>query len=152
MKTIFRSTMTTLVFATLLALGAVAAFAQDPCSASEGITKLDTTIRELLPKKGTQDRKAAIDAGKQFLEKYGACPGTKDFSDYLTATVPKLEKIYAAQVEAERKQKLIDKFNAGLDNKNWDDVYSSGKDLLAGYPDELRVIEVVLGSIGLDET
>ncbi len=151
MKKIFRSAVTAMGIAAMLALGAVAIFAQDPCTDAEGISKLDGQIRELLPKKDIDSRKAAIDAGKQFLEKYGSCDGTKDFSDYLRTTVPKLEGIYAAMVEKIYKDKLIAKFNGGLDKKNWDDVYSAGKELLNKYPDEFRAAELVLGSIGLDE-
>lgn len=137
--------------AAVLALGTAAIFAQDPCSDAEGISKLDGQIRELLPKKDIDSRKAAIDAGKQFLEKYGACDGTKDFSDYLRVTVPKLEGILKVLIGDRDKKLLVDKFNGGLSKKNWDDVYSAGKELLANYPDEYRAAELVLGSIGLDE-
>lgn len=151
MKTIFRSAVTAMGIAAVLALGAAATFAQDPCADAEGIAKLDGQIRELLPKKDIDSRKAAIDAGKQYLEKYGSCDGTKDFSEYLRTTVPKLEKIYEAMKEDAYKKALIAKFNGGLDKKNWDDVYSAGKELLNKYPDEFRPAELVLGSIGLDE-
>ena len=156
MKTIFRSTIATLLFAAIMALGAAATFAQDPCADAEGIAKLDAQIRELLPKKGVDqneaDRRSAISLSKQFLEKYGACESTKEFSTYLTAAVPKLEKRLADYLAGIEKNKMIDRFNTGIKGKNWDEVYAAGKDLLAKYPDEFRVVEVVMGSIGLDET
>ncbi len=121
--------------AAVLALGAAAIFAQDPCSDADGISKLDGQIRELLPKKDIDSRKAAIDAGKQFLEKYGSCEGVKDFADYLRTTVPKLEEILKGLIkERVYKKALVAKFNGGLDKKNWDDVYSAGKELLAEVP------------------
>ncbi len=151
MKKIFRSAVTAIGIAAMLALGAVAIFAQDPCTDAEGISKLDGQIRELLPKKDKQSRKAAIDAGKQFLEKFGGCDGTKDFSDYLRVTVPKLETIYNAMVDKEYWDAVLAKFNDGLAKKNWDNVYSAGKELIAKKPDEYRAAELVLGSVGLDE-
>ena len=36
--------------------------------------------------------------------------------------------------------------------KNWDEVYTSGKEILANYPEKYRAALLVLGSIGLDET
>jgi len=46
---------------------------------------------------------------------------------------------------------LINRFDAAMKAKNWDEVYASGKDILAKYPDELSAVELVLGSIGYDE-
>ncbi len=156
MKTIFRSTVATLMFAAIMALGAAATFAQDPCADADGISKLDAQIRDMLTKKGIDDVKSTIDLSKQFLEKYGTCAATKDFSDYLTAAIPKLTtKLDRLRTEKEKKD-LVTRFDAALNStanpKNWDDLYAAGKDLLNKYPDDFRVVEVVLGSIGLDET
>lgn len=139
-----------------MALGAAAAFGQDACADVDGQAKLDAAFRALLPQKGVEqsidDRKAAISTGKQFLEKYGACPAAKEFSDYLTVTIPKLEKRLKEVQEKAKKDALVARFDTALKGSNWDDVYATGKELLNGWPDEYRVIEVVLGSIGLDET
>lgn len=137
--------------AAIIALGAVATFAQDPCTDADGQTKLSDSFRELYPKTTIDDKKATISAGKSFLEKYGACESAKEFSDYLKTAVPTLEKALAARIERERWQAILDKFNNGLKSKNWDDVYSAGKQIMSEKPDEFNGVELVLGSIGYDE-
>ncbi|MEP6944823.1 MAG: hypothetical protein ABJA02_02815 [Acidobacteriota bacterium] len=151
MKTIFRSTIATLIFAAILALGAVATFAQDPCADAEGQTKLGDEFRRLYALKDIPNRKLTIDTGKQFVEKYGSCPSTEELSTYLKKTLPILEAKVKEMEDAVVKAALVTRFDNGLKSKNWDDVYASGKELLAKYPDEFRAAELVLGSIGLDE-
>ena len=141
-----------LVLASIIALGAVAGFAQDPCTDADGQAKLSDSFRELYPKTSIDDKKATIAAGKQFLEKYGACESAKEFSDYLKTAVPTLEKALAARIERERFAALTKKFDDGLKSSNWADVYDAGKQILSEKPDDLREVELVLGSIGLDET
>ncbi len=138
--------------AAIIALGAVAGFAQDPCTDADGQTKLSDQFRELYPKTTIEDKKATIAAGKQFLEKYGACESAKEFSDYLKTAVPTLEKALATRIDRERFNALLKKFDDGLKASNWDDVYAAGKQILSEKPDDFRDAELVLGSIGLDET
>ncbi|MEP6789596.1 MAG: hypothetical protein ABJB40_14250, partial [Acidobacteriota bacterium] len=154
MKTIFRYTNVALILAALIALGAVAGMAQNPCEDAEGITALDTKFRELLAKKPPtlDDRKGAIDAGKQYLEKYGACDATKELSDYLKVQIPKLEIALDNAKKKDIEDKLVARFNTGLDAKNWDEVYSAGGELLANYGDKYRDVELALGTIGFDES
>ena len=152
MKTIFRQLTLGLIIAATIALGAVASFAQDPCTDADGQGKLSDSIRELLQKTSIDDKKATITAGKQFLEKYGACESAKEFSDYLKTAVPTIEKALAARIERERFAALTKKFDDGLKASNWADVYDAGKQILSEKPDEFRDAELVLGSIGLDET
>jgi len=47
--------------------------------------------------------------------------------------------------------KLIVRFNAALNAKNWDDVYASSKELMAKRPADFNGLELLLGSIGYDE-
>ncbi len=152
MKTIFRQLALGLMMAAFIALGAVAGFAQDPCSDADGQGKLYDRFGELFTKTTIDDKKATIAAGKQFLEKYGSCESAKDSSDYLKTAVPALEKALAARIESERFNALLTKFDNGLKTSNWDDVYDAGKQILSEKPDEFRDAELVLGSIGLDET
>lgn len=152
MKTIFRYTNAGLLLATVIALGAVTGFAQDPCTDADGQTVLSDKVRELFPKKDIESQKAKIDAGKQFLEKYGACDSAKEFSDYLKANITKWETAHAdAKVKGE-KDKLVARFNAGLTAKNWDELYSAGKELLTRWPDDFRDVQIALGMIGYDES
>src|SRR3954463_5776251 len=130
MKTIFRSTIATLIFAAIMALGAVATFAQDPCADADGQTKLGDEFRAAYPNKDIPGRQKAIELGKQFQEKYGACASAKELSDYLKSALPKMETALDALVKGKEKDVIVAKFNNGLKTKNWDDVYSAGQQLL----------------------
>ncbi len=152
MKTIFRFANMGLFLAAIIALGAVAGFAQDPCTDADGQTALSDKVRELFTHKDLPSLKLRIDAGKQFLDKYGACDSAKEFSDYLKTNIPKWEKAYADAMEKAAKDALIARFNNGLNSKNWDEVYSAGKEILGKYPDDFRDVELALGSIGYDES
>jgi len=152
MKTIIRSTNVALLLAAIIALGAAAGFAQDPCGDADGQTKLGDIFRELYPKKDIQGRKDAISAGKQFLEKYGACEPAKELSEYLKTTLPKMETNLAKAEKAARENEIANRFNTALKASNWDEVYKSGKELLAEDADKYRPVVLVLGSIGYDET
>ena len=153
MKRILRSLNMAVLLAALTVAGAIVGFAQDPCTDTAGQDALSNKVRELFPKTDLASQTAKIEAGKQFLEKYGSCEGTaKEFADYLKTNVPKWETTFAKVKENGEKDALIKKFDAGLTSKNWDDVYLAGKELINRWPDEFRAAELVLGSIGLDET
>ena len=150
MRTIFRYTNIALVLAVMVGIGAVAGFAQDPCGDAEGQLALSDKFRADFPKRDLPGRKSAIDTGKQFLEKYGACESAKDMADYLKANLPTMEKNYNALVAETEKQALYTRFDTAVKAKNWDDVYASGKEILAKEPEQLDVM-ITLGSIGYDE-
>ncbi len=141
------------MFAAVIAIGAVIGFGQNPCEDVDGQTKLDATFRANFSSTKTQaERKVALDAGKQFLEKYGSCEPVKEFADYLKGYLPKLDDQIKKKDRENEVKVIADKFLGGMKSKNWDDVYPSGKQLLAEDPDKYRDVEIVLGSIGLDET
>ena len=153
MKTIFRSLNGAVLLAALIVAGATVGFAQDPCTDTAGQDALSNKVRELFPKTDVPSQSAKIEAGKQFLEKYGSCEGTsKEFADYLKTNLPKWEAKLKGDTTKADQDPFIKKFNAGLTSKNWDDVYAAGKELIAQWPDDFRAAELVLGSIGLDET
>ena len=151
MKTIFRFANVGLLVAAIMAFGAIAGMAQNPCEDADGITKLGDTFRAQYADKTIPGRQTAIDTGKQFLDKYGACDGAKELVDYLKVQIPKMEDALHKMKDAAAKAELTGRFDTALKAKNWDDVYTSGKEVLAKYPDEFRAAELVLGSIGYDE-
>jgi hypothetical protein len=154
MKTIFRSFSAAAIFAAVIVLGAVTGFGQNPCEDADGQAKLDAAFRSnYQTAKPVADRKVALESGKQYLEKYGSCDGpTKEFSDYLKGYLPKLEASIKSQENKIRIDAIVNRFLDGMKSKNWDDVFASGKQLIAENPDDYRAVELVLGSIGLDET
>lgn len=145
-----------LLLSAILAVGAVTGFGQDNCADTAGQTTLSDKVRALFTDKTTGGMKNRIAAGKEFIEKYGACDSAKEFSTYLTSNVPKWEGTYAKMVAGDYQDALVKRFNAGINtgttSGNWDEVYATGKELLQKYPEDFRAASLVLGSIGLDET
>jgi len=144
--------------AVFLTTAGMSVFAQDACSDTASRDALDKTIRENSVIKTKEARKKTADAGKEYLEKYGACKDeagnliSADFVEWLKAKVPVYEKIYNQMVKDEKTAALEKQFFTGLESKSWDQVYASGKELLAMDPEKYRPAEIVLGSIGYDET
>ncbi len=151
MKTIFRHFNSALLVAAVLALGAVAGLAQDPCADTEAIAALDAKFRDNYAG-DLAKRKIAVAAGKEYIEKYGSCEASKDFVDYLNSYLPGMEDAIKAEEDKAAMAGLLKRFNDSLTANNWNEVYASGKEILAKKPDEYRDAELVLGSIGLDET
>lgn len=154
MKTIFRYTNLAILIAAIFALGAMAAFAQtatpSPCEdPAQGVAR--DKITELFKDKTLAGRKAYLEAGKAFLERFGACDSAKDMSEYLTPQLPKLEGVIRDMQKKDDIAALTTPFDAALKAKDWDKVYSLGKQILQKYPDDFRTVEIVLGSIGGEE-
>lgn len=153
MKTIFRYTNIGLLLAVVIAFGAVAGFAQNPCEDADGQTVLGDKVRAEFKDKTIDGRKKFVETGKQFLEKYGACEAAKELVDWLKINVPKNEDTIKKMIADKAEADLTARFDKAMLTKNWDEVYASGKEILDKYPgDTYRAIELVLGSIGLDET
>lgn len=151
MKTIFRYTNIAVLMAAFIALGTVSGLAQDPCADAEGQTTLGDKFRAEFADKTIDGRKKAIETGKQFLEKYGACPSAEELATYLKGQVPKMEEALKKLQEAKEKSDLTTPFDNALKTKNLDDVFTYGKQILAKYPDEFRLVEIVLGAAGGEE-
>lgn len=158
MKRIFRYSLLSAAFAVILSAAGVSAYAQDACGDAAGRDALEKTIRDNSTVKTKEGRKKTADAGKEFLEKYGACKDEAgnligaDFVEWLKAKVPVYEKSYNEMVKAEKMAGLEKQFFDGLKTSSWDAVYASGKELLAMDPEKYRPAEIVLGSIGYDAT
>lgn len=137
--------------AAIVALGAVSGFGQNPCEDTAGMAALDAKFRENYGKKEIALRKTAVDAGKQYIDKYGACPDSKDFVDYLKNYLPGMETKIAADEKQIAKEALYNRFNNSVKTSTFDETYASGKEILAKEPEQLDVI-ISLGSIGYDES
>lgn len=152
MKTIFRSTNLLLILAAIIAFGAVAGMAQDPCTDADGQTKMQDEFDTLYAdKKDLNVRQRAIDSGKSFLEKYGNCESAKVRADWLKAQIPKMETNLRIARDLAAENALVGRFDTAMKAKNFDEVYVTGKEVLAKYPEKYRAAEIVLGSIGFDE-
>lgn len=159
MKTIFRYANFGLLLAVILAMGAVAGFAQDACSDDEATATARNAagdkVREDFGVYGTtknlDDKGKIIDNAKAFLDKYQACAQAKDLVDYLKQYLPGMETgLQQARAKAEE-DAYVKPFIAALDAKNWDEVMASGKRLLAKYPEKFRTVEIVLAALAGEE-
>lgn len=151
MNRIFRFSGLAVLTAAFVGFGTTAAMAQDACADADGQTAQYNKFTELYPKTDIASRKAAIEAGKAFLEKYGACEGVKEQADYFKTAIPKLEELVAKQEGADALKKTFARFDSAVQSKNADEVYAAGKEILAKQPDNINVI-VAMGLIGADQS
>jgi hypothetical protein len=154
MKTIFRSFNLGLVLASIIALGAVAGLAQDPCTDVDGQNAMYDKFLAAYNVKTIEGRKQWVEIGKQYLEKYGSCTTNetvKTNSAYFTKQIPTWETKIKEMTEAAGKNALTSRFDKALTAKNWDETFASGKEILAKYPDDFRPVEITLAAIGGEE-
>ncbi len=151
---IFRSLNMAVMVGALAAVGTTAAYAQDACGDIDGQTAAYTKFTELFPKKSIADRKATIEAGKQFLEKYGTCESVKEQADYLKGAIPKMEEGVKNAEGAAVRSEILKRYDAGIQGKKWDEAYAAGGEFVAKYPNDPAEINIIvpLGLIGLVET
>ena len=152
MKTIFRAL--TLGFM-MSAVPAVSVFAQDVCTEVEAKQALYKQFTDNIPsaqaKKTIDERKVAVQAGKQYVDKYGACADDKQIVDYLKANVPAMEKaINDEQLKLEIGNRYT-AFDKAIDASNTAGIFSSGKEILAKEPDFVDVT-ISLASAGFDQS
>lgn len=144
MKTIFRYVGFAALLAAFFVAGSTTVSAQDPCEDFEGMGALYTKITENYPKLETL--KVAVDAGKQYLEKYGNCEPAKDFVAWLKPQMPQWEKDLA-QYELDMKLRpLFQKYDAavGGQNKNWTEAFAAAKEIQAIAPGDPRILNVII--------
>ena len=150
MKTIFRTLGLGAALVTVMAVGGISAFAQDACNDLDAINALDTKIRG----EYQNDKKSAVNDAKQYLEKYGNCPVTADFSGWLKGRIPVWEKDLDIQQKSGDQKRLHDKFDAGFTSKNFDDSFAAADEYLSKYPDDPSNISLIvtLGLVGPQQT
>jgi len=83
--------------------------------------------------------KTALTAGNDYLAK---CSGLdEEIKTYVTKQIPKIS-------ETVRTTELVNRFNAAVPTKNWDEAFSSGKELIASNHSASLDVMIVLASIG----
>ena len=155
-----------------MAAGSTVANAQgaDPCESATAAYSEWTKLFEL---KDLPSRKATIEKGKELVSKYSNCEAIKEGIKFVSDSLPGLEARYIIYVDRKNENELLAKFDGAMKAKNWDEVYSYGKEVVSKYvdvdvdstsdtpeekkrkkdrADKYRAAKLVLGSIGLDET
>jgi len=152
MKTIFRFLNTGALLVAILALGAVAGFGQEPCADVDGQNAQYTVFTANFQKTKVAelpDIKKAADAGKAFLEKYGACEPVKEQADYIRPWVPKLEE----RIKLLEKKAIMDplflRFDNAIKTDNAPELYAAGKEILTHDPANYNIV-VPMGIVGWD--
>lgn len=155
MKTIFRFSGLAVLTAAFIGAATTATFAQDPCADADGQTALYGKFTELYPKPDLESRKAAIEAAKQFVEKYGTCEGVKEQNEYFKGAIPKLEEAVKKIEESRAMGELFKRFDAAVGkdpaSSKPDEAYAAGKEIVAKQPENINVI-VALGMIGASQS
>ena len=117
MKTIFRLQNVGLPLAVMIALGAVAGMAQNPCEDASGMSTTSDAVRADFAVKTIEGRKKFVETAKGFVEKYGACEAAKSWR-LGEGMIPKLKR--PSEDEADKKENdLVTRLNAALVSKNW---------------------------------
>jgi tetratricopeptide (TPR) repeat protein len=154
MKTIFRFLSLAVLAAGFIAAGNTSGFAQDACADVDGQTALYTKFTGVYGKNDEASLTTAVESGKQFLEKYGACETVKEQADYLKKAVPALETQLKTVRERAATGALLKRFDTAVQSKSYDDAYVAGGEFISKFPDHPTTINlaVTLGQIGVAES
>ena len=140
MKTIFR-------FLSMAALvGGIAvtgAFAQNVCDDLDGATAKYEAFTAGYGKTAPGDLallKTASAAGKEFLEKWGACEAWKDQVAFVKPWIPKIDEKITKIEEAAIMGPLFTRYDAAINSDNADELYSAGKAILEKQPDNINIM------------
>lgn len=149
MNKYFRFVSLGMAFAVMLAVGTVVN-AQDPCEDYDTQGALYTRFTENMGG-DLAKRKIAVAAGKEYLEKYGNCPASKDIVDYLKSYLPTMETAIKNEEIRIADAAMFKRYDAAFESKNYSEAYAAGRDILAKFPDNINVM-LPLGLIGLYES
>ena len=149
MKTKVRSIGLAMLAAIFMAAGAGSSFAQAGCDDVDAINGLYNKVLENY--KSNSTLKVAVDSGKEFLEKFGSCEANKANTDWIRGQMPKWEDRVKNFETGQKMNALFTKFDNGINEKKYDDVYSSGKEILVAEPKNVHVM-IPLGIIALNES
>ncbi len=110
-------------------------------------TQCETIYGRLLEnRKGPELAKfrVALAAGKEYLEKCAADPDQEKVTAYVNKQIPVL-------TETIKELELIERFNKSVEADNQDEIFASGKELLArDHPSSLDIM-IVLASVGYNK-
>lgn len=137
-----------LVLAGIAVTGAMAQ--DDACADIDGATSVYNKFIENYNKKppAVADKQSAIDAGKQFLEKWGACESWKEQVAFVRPWIKKL----GTQIDEIKLNEQYKAFDTAMQAKNWDGVFAAGKQINEMVPDKSLDQMINMGMIGLVET
>ena len=159
MKTIFKRLGAGILTTGFIAVAGLNVFAQDaaadPCKDIEGQQALYKTFTDNIPKGAKiEQTETAIKAGDEYVQKYGACPESKQIVDYLNTNLPKMKDAVAKAKVKQDQGAALGKFDAAAKGKNVAEVFTSGKEILgkeASFQDVALDVNLAMVSAGFDQ-
>lgn len=155
MKNFFKVLTLGLFLAVFAAVNVAPTFAQDPEAEKQAIYKRYTDNYAANTIEGKQ---LAIDAAKEYIQKYENSGPDKQIVDYLKGAIPKLqewietEKKRQADLEKEKqRQARLAKYQAAYKAKNWDQLFVAGADILK-YEPEFLDLTLELAAVGYEQS
>lgn len=145
MKNIFR----VIGFGTaIIAFAAISGNAQaNPCEDSYEVkTAALQKYRDNVKEPRTAAKlKIAIEAGKEFIAKYGKCEDTEPAAKSIGNRLPGIQSEY-------EKLDRYDRFDAALNSKNWTELFKVGREIINAEPNEPLALDIALAlaSVGFD--
>ena len=137
MKTIFRFLS---MAALVTGIAVTGAFAQNVCDDLDGATAKYEAFTANYQKKDSAGIQTAITAGKEFLEKWGACESWAEQAKFVKGHVPRLEGVKNKLDEAAVMGPLFTRYDAAVNSDNADELYAAGKAILAKQPDNINIM------------
>lgn len=127
--------------AVVAGIAVTGAFAQDPCSDVDTPTAQYEKFLGLYNVKPPTESNVqeAINGGKAFLEKFGACEAWKEQAAFVKPQVARLEKLYERLLDGKKFKRFDDAINAD----NADELFAAGKEILVKQPDNLSIMFVM---------
>lgn len=158
MKTIYRVLVLGILMMAFTAVTVTPSFAQDPQEEKVALYKKYT---DNFDKPEIEKKKIAIEAGKQYIEKYGANLDDVEQVKYFKSALPALEEQVVkleqqAKIDAANKirNERLKRFDAAVRGSKIADAFAVGKEVIANEAPDSKIIldvEIVLASLGLDQ-
>ena len=154
MKTIFRTFSLGILLTALFAVGGISAFGQDACADVDGMNATYQAVLDNYKSNDPATFRKAIDSGKQFLEKYGACDVAKQNADWIKGKMPGWEDRAKIMEKDAVRTPILNRFDTAIKSKTWDDAYTAGNDFMTKFPDDPARINLIvpLAWIGYQES
>lgn len=146
MKTIFRAMALALLMTAFSAATVTSSYAQDQTAEKQALyTKYTTNYAGTI-----EQKKIAIAAAEEYIQKWGASADDKEQVDYFQKALPTLKATVAKVDAAVEQNKLATRFDTAVKANNAADSFAAGKQILAQNPDFVDVY-LVLASAGFDQ-
>jgi hypothetical protein len=122
------------------------AFAQNVCDDLDGATAKYEAFINNYNKNDKASLEAAVTAGKEFLEKWGACESWKDQVAFVKPWIPKVEQ----KIKIVEEGPMWESFDKAVIADNIDGIYTAGRQILAKYPNNHN-IKYVMAVVALTD-